>query len=133
LEITISGRHVEVTPTLKDYAQEQAEKLLRYFDGITRISVTLSLEAGRMSAEMVISVRKGLTIIGEVEDRDFVTALDILADKMERQLTRHKEKIKNHRGRKPLNEVATPPEGEDDLDDDFDDDDAFDEGEPQVE
>ena len=122
MEITITGRHVEMTPALKDYAQERADKLLRYFDGITKIAVTLSADSDRLTAEMVISARKNLTLIGEVEHRDLYAAIDIVTDKMERQLTKQKEKIKSHRGRQPLNQVAAAAEEVDEEFDDVDDD-----------
>ena len=91
MEIIISGRHVEMTPDLKDYAQERAEKLLKYFDGITKIVVTLGSDQGRHTAEMNISARRHLHLIGEVQRRDLREAIDLVTDKMERQLTRQKE------------------------------------------
>jgi len=105
LEIIISGRHVEMTPDLKDYAQERAEKLLKYFDGITKIVVTLGSDQGRHTAEMNISARRHLHLIGEVERRDLREAIDLVTDKMERQLTRQKEKLKSHRDRKNIGEA----------------------------
>ena len=116
MEIIISGRHVEMTPDLKDYAQERAEKLLKYFDGITKIVVTLGSDQGRHTAEMNISARRHLHLIGEVQRRDLREAIDLVTDKMERQLTRQKEKLKSHRDRKNIGE-APLVEAEADEDD----------------
>ena len=130
MNITVSGRHVDMTPGLKEFAHEHAERLFKYFDMITSIDVVLSAESGRCSAEMVIQARKNLRVVGEVEDRDFNAAIGQLTDKMERKLTREKEKIKNHRGRKALGEVTLDAEAvEGDYDDDIDTevDDEFDE------
>ena len=122
LEIIISARHnVEMTPDLKQYAQERAEKLLRYFDGITKIVVTLGSDQGRHTAEINISARRHLQLIGEVQRRDLREAIDLVTDKMERQLTRHKEKLKSHRDRKNIGE-APAAEAEDAEDaEDYDD------------
>jgi putative sigma-54 modulation protein len=98
VETIISGRHVDITPALKDYTRERAGKLTKYFNGITKIVVTLASESGRQSAEMIISARRNLTLIGVVEDRDLYAAIDLVTDKMERQLTKWKEKIRDHRG-----------------------------------
>jgi len=119
LEIIISARHdLEMTPDLKQYARERAEKLLKYFDGITKIVVTLASDKGRHTAEMNISARHHLHLIGEVERRDARAAIDLVTDKMERQLTRCKEKMKSHRDR---HNIGGPPAAEAEDAEDYDD------------
>lgn len=108
MEIIISGRHFDVKAELRAYASDRAEKLMRYFDGITKINVTLGAESGLFSAEMVISASKHLVMIGEVHHRDLRAAIDLVTDKMERQLTRQKEKIKGHRDRHHVSEPSVP-------------------------
>lgn len=124
MEIIISGRHVAVTPGLRAYALERAERLRKYFDGITKITVTLAVDSGRQSAEMVISASRNLILIGEVEDRDLYAAIDLVTDKMGRQLKREKEKMRSHRRQQPLKHAQAEFEApaEDLEDGDFDED-----------
>lgn len=124
MEIIISGHHVDLTEELKAYATERAEKLLKYFDGIMKITVKLSSDSGMLNAEMIISARNHLVLVGEVQHRDLHAAIDLVTDKMERQLTRQKEKMKNHRDERHLGEVAAAERAraqQEDEDDNVDD------------
>ncbi|MGR3309493.1 MAG: ribosome hibernation-promoting factor, HPF/YfiA family [Candidatus Brocadiales bacterium] len=100
MNITISGRHLSVTEAMKDYAHKKAAKLERFFDRITKIQVTLDVEGERQTAEMIVSAARGSTLIAEVATGDMYSAIDLAVDKLERQLTRHKEKLYDKRNRK---------------------------------
>lgn len=107
MDIIISGRHLSVTEAVKEYARKKAAKLERFFDRIRKIQVTLDVEGERQIAEMIISATRGSTLIAEVAATDMYAAIDLVVDKLERQLTRHKEKLYNKRNRKkgPVPEV----------------------------
>ena len=97
MDIVISGHQLHLTEDLKDYAQDRAAKLGRYFQGLTRIRVMLSKEAKGYRAEMVVSARKGVQLVCQEDNPELHAALDLVTDKMERQLTRFKEKLHDHR------------------------------------
>ncbi|HHT9124300.1 MAG TPA: ribosome hibernation-promoting factor, HPF/YfiA family [Candidatus Brocadiia bacterium] len=100
MDITISGRHLSITEAMKEYARKKASKLERFFDRIRKIQVTLDVEGERQTAEMIVSATRGSTLIAEVAATDMYAAIDLAVDKLERQLTRHKEKLYNKRNRK---------------------------------
>lgn len=100
MNITISGHHLSVTEAMKEYARKKASKLERFFDRIRKIQVTLDVEGERQTAEMIVSAVRGSTLIAEVASTDMYAAIDLAVDKLERQLTRHKEKLYNKRNRK---------------------------------
>jgi len=95
LQVTVSGHHVDVTSAMKDYAFEKAEKLARYF-GAKEAVVTLKIEHDRQIAELIVYAPKRHTLIAEAENADMYASIDIVADKMERQLKKLKEKWSDH-------------------------------------
>jgi putative sigma-54 modulation protein len=95
MQITISGHHVEVTPALKDYVLTKFDRLQRHFDQITNTHVTLIVEKLVQKAEATIHV-SGADIFATADSEDMYAAIDLLADKLDRQLIKHKEKSRGH-------------------------------------
>lgn len=95
MHITINGHHVEVTQALRDYVATKLEKLERHFEQVTNIEVILSVEKLRHIAEATIPVN-GNNIFANAEDQDMYAAIDALADKLDRQIIKRKEKVTNH-------------------------------------
>lgn len=93
MQITVSGHHVDVTPALRDYVNTKLGKLQRHFDNITNSAVTLTVEKLIHKAEATVHVA-GADLFALSESEDMYAAIDALADKLDRQLIKHKEKIK---------------------------------------
>ena len=72
MKVNITGRHLEITQSMKDYVVEKAERLTRYFDRISRLQITLSVEGDRHIAEMLLTAKRGVTLIGEEIAGDMV-------------------------------------------------------------
>ena len=87
---------MEVTPALRVFTQEKFDKLERHFDKITAINVVFDVEKLIQIAEATILVNKG-ELHASSESEDMYTAIDILVDKLDRQLIKHKEKMRDHR------------------------------------
>ncbi|WP_372987586.1 ribosome hibernation promoting factor [Marinobacter sp.] len=92
MQLNISGHHVELTPSLKDYVTEKFDKLERHFDHISNCQVTLEVEKVRQIAEGTLHVAGGGEIHAKAEDEDMYAAIDALIDKLDRQVLKHKEK-----------------------------------------
>jgi putative sigma-54 modulation protein len=95
MQITISGHHVEVTPALREYVLTKFERLQRHFDQITNTDVKLIVEKLVQKAEATIHV-SGADIFATADSEDMYSAIDLLADKLDRQLIKHKEKSRGH-------------------------------------
>jgi putative sigma-54 modulation protein len=95
MQITVSGHHVEVTPALREYVLSKVERLQRHFDNITNTDVTLIVEKLVQKAEATIHV-SGADIFADAKSEDMYTAIDLLVDKLDRQLIKHKEKARHH-------------------------------------
>lgn len=95
MQITVSGHHVDITPALRDYVTSKLSKLQRHFDNITNTAVTLTVEKLVQKAEATVHVA-GADLFAACESEDMYAAIDSLADKLDRQVIRHKEKVKGH-------------------------------------
>ncbi|WP_456432010.1 ribosome hibernation-promoting factor, HPF/YfiA family [Thermosulfuriphilus sp.] len=114
MQINVTFRRLDPSQGLKDYAVKRLGKLAKYFGGPTEINVILTTEKFRQIAEVVIT-GNGLNLNGKEETNDMYSAIDLVVDKMERQLRRHREKVKSHKGRGPgrsVSEVSAPVETE---------------------
>lgn len=97
MQLDISGHHVEVTDALRDYVTNKFDRLNRHFDQITRGHVVLTVEKSRQRADATVHV-SGADLAASSESEDMYAAIDLLADKLDRQLIKHKEKIKDKKG-----------------------------------
>ena len=95
MQLNVSGHHVEVTEPLHDYVEQKFERLQRHFDLITNVEVTLIVEKMVQKAEANIHI-SGADIFAQAESEDMYAAIDSLADKLDRQLIKHKEKNRGH-------------------------------------
>lgn len=106
MQITITGRHVEVPEDVKDYSRKKAEKLLRFYDKIQAIEVLWDHEGDQFVVEMIVNAGSRHTFIGRGVGPDSLALVDLAVDKLERQLTKHKEKSRNrmHLNKRPPQE-----------------------------
>jgi len=95
MQITITGHHIEVTDSLRNYVNEKFQKLERHFDQVIDIHVILSVEKLVQKAEATVHVN-GAKLFAEQEHADLYAAIDGLIDKLDRQTIKHKEKQSEH-------------------------------------
>lgn len=97
MKITISGRHVDVTDGLKAHAVERFDRLEKYFGNISGARITMSVDGPRQVVEAVLHAGRA-TLIAEVDAADMYAAIDLAATKLERQLRKHKDRMRRRRG-----------------------------------
>jgi len=100
MNLTISGHHLAVTPALRAYVTTKLDRITRHFDQVVGIRVLLCVEKqkekeGRQRAECKINV-KGSAMYAESAHSDLYAALDVLVDKLDRQVGRHKTRMQDH-------------------------------------
>lgn len=93
MQINISGHHVDVTPALREYVNNKLERLNRHFDQITNTHVVLTVEKSRQRADATLHV-SGADMVASAESEDMYAAIDFLTDKLDRQIIKHKEKVR---------------------------------------
>ncbi len=98
MQINITGHHLELTTSIKDYVEKKFEKLTRHFDHVINIHVVLTVEKLDHHAEASLQV-SGNKIFAEASSDGMYAAVDSLVDKLDRQIVKHKEKLKDHHQR----------------------------------
>jgi putative sigma-54 modulation protein len=92
--ITITGRDAQVSSRNKEHAEEKLSRLAKYFNGIGKIEAVLGHSGDEAEVEVVISIPRGGPIVCRSTARDLYAAIDLVLDKAEAQLTKHKERRK---------------------------------------
>jgi len=95
MNLNITGHHLEVTPAIRDYVSAKLERVTRHFDQVIDVNVILSVEKLVQQVEANIHV-SGKDIFAEASDNDMYAAIDLLADKLDRLVLKHKEKNGAH-------------------------------------
>ena len=98
MQILVTGRHVEVTDEVREYIQTKAGRLTKYYDRIHEIEVILDHESEQFSAEMIVRAGRKHTFVAHGTGPDTFALVDEILEKLERQLTKHKEKNRNRKG-----------------------------------
>ena len=96
MQVMTTFRHMEQSEALKAYAEEKLERLNKYIDEPITAQVYFSVEKIRHIAEIVVTAR-GITTKASEATSDMYAAVDMVLDKIERQLKRYKEKLKDHK------------------------------------
>ncbi len=95
MNLHLTGHHLEVTPALRDYVQSKLARVSNHFDHVIDVKVTLSVEKLVQKAEVTLHV-PGNDLHAECSNADMYSAIDLLADKLDRQVLKHKEKLSDH-------------------------------------
>jgi len=117
VQVTVSGKNVQVTPALRSHAERKVNKLLKFFDDDRRpmmASVVLSIERGRHTAEITFEIGT-LLVRGEGTSDDMYASIDMAVDRIERQVKKFKTRIQKRLQERPKGAVAdgaVPPAAE---------------------
>ena len=97
MQITVSGHHVDLTQSLRTYVNQKMDKLERHFQQATNVDVILEVEKIRHKAEATIHVPGGKRSLHADSTQDnMYAAIDLMIDKLDRQIIKHKEKLTDH-------------------------------------
>jgi putative sigma-54 modulation protein len=115
VQTKISVRHGHLADDIKEFIKEKAEKLLHFFERLTSIDVTVDLKGDLKSVEFVVSAEHKHDFVARESHSDVRAAVDLVLEKLEKQLRRYKEKVQDHRrtpamGEAPAHEDATSEE-----------------------
>ena len=96
MQVVVTFRHMDKSDALRDYATEKSERLAKYLHEPVEVHWVLSIEKIRHIADATV-VAGGVSIKGQESTQDMYSAIDAVIDKLEKQVRRHKEKIKHHK------------------------------------
>lgn len=100
MQLNMTGHHVEITPALRAYVTEKMQRLSRHFDHVISISVILKVEKHEQLAEGTVNAG-GKTLFATDTAMDMYAAIDGLIDKLDRQVRRLKDRLRDHHHVKP--------------------------------
>lgn len=123
MQYSVTFRHMEPSDNLKEYSHDKLLRLEKYLDAVIDAEVVMTVEKFRHKAEVLIS-SDGLKIKAEEETEDMYSAIDMVVDKLEKQIKRHREKLKAHKG-KPGKNALRPADSAPEPDDDDAAEEAF--------
>jgi len=108
MQVKVTGRHMGVTESLREYCRGKAERLPRLLDRVESIEVVLDGKEGVHTAEMIVHSAGAQPFVAREQHEDAFAAVDLVLDKIEEQLRRYKER---HRNRKhpPRGAHGAPP------------------------
>lgn len=96
MNLHLTGRHLDITPAIRDYAIGKISKIKRHFDNVIDVNIVLSVEKLKQKAEATMHI-SGKDVFVECEDENLYAAIDGLVDKLDRQVMKHKEKLSARR------------------------------------
>ncbi|MBC7784187.1 MAG: ribosome-associated translation inhibitor RaiA [Burkholderiales bacterium] len=97
MQVVVSSRHMDVSPAMKTHAEQKALKLLKYFDRIQEIEVIFDHTKDLMMVEMIVNAEQKKEFIVHHTDPDAYACVDGCVDRLERQLSDHKKKLRNRK------------------------------------
>ena len=92
MNLNVSGHHLEVTQAMRSYVSGKLDRITRHFDHVIDAHVILSVDKLVQKAEVTLHVR-GKDLHAECVDADLYAAIDLLVDKLDRQVIKYKDKV----------------------------------------
>jgi putative sigma-54 modulation protein len=96
MNLNLTGNHLDITPAIRDYVVAKLERVTRHFDHVIDVTVVMSVDKLRHKVEVNLHTR-GKDIHVESIESDMYASIDVLVDKLDRQVLKHKEKRELHR------------------------------------
>jgi putative sigma-54 modulation protein len=98
MQLSVTGHHIDVTDALRAYVVNKIEKIERHFDLVSDVHCVLKVEKLRHTAEATVNVNGG-KLFADATEEDMYAAIDVLVDKLDRQVRKYKEKLGDHHAR----------------------------------
>ena len=110
MAIEITGRHVDVSDSMRDYASKRVAKLTDEFPNVDKVHVIMDIQKYVHSAEVVIHASRHIRVEAEVQSESMYAAIDEVVDKVEKQLRRAMDKRHEHKGDEKIRDIETVTE-----------------------
>lgn len=95
MQLNVTGHHVDVTTSMKGYVEKKLDRIVRHSDHIIDVHCILTVEKQRHKAEAKVLLN-GALVYADAVDMNMYAAIDALADKLDRRVKKHKEKLSDH-------------------------------------
>ena len=100
MQLNLTGHHVEITASMRQYVESKMARIERHFDHVTVVHCILIVDKLRHNAEATVNLAGG-KLFAEATEENMYAAIDAMVDKLDRQIQKHKQKVQDHhRGQK---------------------------------
>ncbi len=101
MNLKVSGHHLDVTPAIQGYIEEKMARIARHFDQVMDVDIILSVDKLEQKVEAKVHL-SGKDLYCESIDADMYAAIDGLADKLDRVVLKHKERLVDHHNKESI-------------------------------
>ena len=101
MNLNVTGHHLDITPAIRDYVTGKLSRISRHFDNVLDVDVRLTVDKLDQKVEVKVHL-SGKDLFCECVDSDMYAAIDSLADKLDRQILKHKEKLVDHHNQESI-------------------------------
>jgi len=101
MQINVSSKHIDLTPTIEEYIHSKSEKLNRFYNRIEQIEVKIERTTHGFTTEIISNVERHDSIISTSEDLDLYASIDACIDRNIRQLTDLKKRLRDQKHNTP--------------------------------
>ena len=108
MQLAVRGKNLEVTNALRDYVEKKVGKLERFIDQPVNAQVNLYVERGKHVVEVTASLN-GMLLRGEEATGDMYASIDLVSEKLEKQLLKYKARFKKRGKENGVSEEALAP------------------------
>jgi putative sigma-54 modulation protein len=98
MQLNLTGHHVEITPSMREYVESKLGRLERHFDHVTVVHCILTVDKLQHRSEATVNLAGG-QLFAEAIQENMYAAIDAMVDKLDRQVRKHKEKLTDHHAR----------------------------------
>lgn len=105
MNISINARHMGVSDDTKGFIEDKLSKLPKLYDAIMSAEVIMDHQADKVTVEIVVTAKHKHTFVAKETDGDMHAAVDMCLDKLQQQIRRHKDKVKD-RQKPPMEQIA---------------------------
>lgn len=95
MQMNVTGHHVDVTTSMKDYLERKLDRVVKHCDNVIDVHCVLTVEKLQHRAEATVLLN-GKPVHADAVEMDMYAAIDSLADKLERRVKKHREKQSDH-------------------------------------
>ncbi len=106
MQLNLTGHHVEITEPMREYVQTKLNRVERHFDQVTDINCVLTVDKLQHRAEATANLA-GAQLFANATEENMYAAIDMMIDKLGRQLRKHKDKVTSHHAREAAKRIAT--------------------------
>lgn len=115
MRVTVSGKNISVRPSIREYIEGKLGKFDKYFKSDVDIKVTLGVEKDRQTVEITMPLKHGVTFRAEETSEDMYSSIDMVMDKLTKQMRKHKTKIERRYHKHESIKVADIPVYEEEI------------------